>query len=423
MAALKRFEPPAPPAMFDVDVVKKDFPILDRQIHGKRLVFLDSAASSQKPRSVIDAMSGYYENTHANVHRGVYTLAEEATNAYEGARRRVASFINAESHEQVLFSKNVTESLNLVAQTWARQNLQKGDAIVLTEMEHHANLVPWMMIAEEKEAELRYLQVDERGLLDLSAINQALDGAKLLAVTGVSNVLGTINPVDTLVTAAHNHGAVVVFDFAQWVPHLPTDVQALGADFVAFTGHKMLGPTGVGVLYGKRELLEAMPPFLGGGDMILDVSLDGFVPNQLPWKFEAGTPPIAEVIGLGAAVDYLDRLGMDNIRAHEKALTAYALAQIQEYLAGRIQVFGPLDADLRSGVVGFEMGEVHPHDISQVLDEDGICIRAGHHCAKPLHKKYGVGASARASFYVYNDESDVDALVAGLVRAADFFGR
>ncbi len=407
---------------FDVDTVKKDFPILDRQVNGKRLVFLDSAASSQKPQSVIDAMSYYYENTHANVHRGVYTLAEEATSAYEGARRKIAHFINAPDSSQVLFSKNVTESLNLVAQTWGRQNLKAGDAIVLTEMEHHANLVPWLMLAEEKQLELRYLRITENGLLDLDNLDNILDGAKLLAVTGVSNVLGTINPVDELIGAAHAAGAICVLDFAQWTPHITTDVTALDADFVAFTGHKMLGPTGIGVLWGKRDLLENMPPFLGGGDMILDVRLDGFTPNDLPWKFEAGTPPIAEAVGLGVAVDYLQSLGMEAIRAHEESVTRYAIDTLDARFGDSLTLFGPADAAARGGVLSFALRGVHPHDVSQVLDQDAVCVRAGHHCAKPLMRRLGQAATARASFYIYNDNDDVDALADALQSAADFFG-
>jgi len=405
----------------DVQRIKKDFPILARRVHGKPLVFLDSAASSQKPRSVIEAMNTYYETTHANVHRGVYTLSEEATAAYEGSRARIARFINAGDTGEVLFSKNVTESLNLIANAWGRRNLNAGDVIVLSEMEHHANLVPWLMLAEEKGLTIRYVPITDEGTLDVSNLDALLDGAKLVSITGVSNVLGTINPVADLVAAARKNGAVIAFDFAQWTPHLATDVEALGADFVGFTGHKMLGPTGVGVLWGRRAILEAMPPFLGGGDMILDVRFDGFVANELPWKFEAGTPPIAEVIGLGAAVDYLGSLGMDAIREHERGITSYALDTLTERLGSKLKIYGPLDADRRSGVISFSLAGVHPHDISQVLDEDAVCVRAGHHCAKPLMRKLGETATARASFYIYNDESDVDALANSLQRAADFF--
>jgi cysteine desulfurase/selenocysteine lyase len=405
----------------DVATVKKDFPIFDVP-RDRPLVFLDSAASSQKPRAVLDAMTDYYETTHANVHRGVYAIAEAATARYEGARARIGRFVNATSEREILFSKNVTESLNLVAQSWGRANLRAGDAIVLTEMEHHANLVPWLMLKEQLGIEIRYLGLTPDGLLDLSDLDEKLDGAKLLGVTAMSNVLGTLNPVRQLADAAHAAGAVVVVDGAQYVPHLATDVHALGADLFAFTGHKMLGPTGVGVLWGREELLDAMPPFLGGGDMIRDVRLDGFTPNELPWKFEAGTPPIAEVIGLGVACDELERYGLDAVRNHEKEITAYAIGTLTERFGDDFVVHGPLDVEARGGVLSFGFKGLHPHDISQVLDESGVCVRAGHHCAKPLMRRLGVGATARASFYVYNDTADVDALADALQVCADFFG-
>jgi cysteine desulfurase / selenocysteine lyase len=405
----------------DVEAIRKDFPILQRRINNKRLVFLDSAASSQRPRQVIDAMSNYYEQHHANVHRSVYTLAEEATQMYEGGRAKIARFINAASTKEVLFGKNVTEQLNLVAHSWGRANLKQGDVIVLTEMEHHANLVPWFMLAEEKGLTIRYIDVTDDGRLDLSNLDASLNGAKLIAFTGVSNVLGTINPVTEITAAARKAGAVSVVDFAQWTPHMKTDVQAMGADFIAFTGHKLLGPTGVGVLWGRQELLEAMPPFLGGGDMILDVRLDGFTPNELPWKFEAGTPPIAEVIGLAAAIDYLNVLDLSVVREHERNVTEYALDLLHERLGDAITIFGPTDMDQRGGTISFELEGVHPHDIGQVLSEEGVCIRAGHHCAKPLHRKLGFPATARASFYVYNDKDDADALADALIKAREFF--
>jgi cysteine desulfurase / selenocysteine lyase len=405
----------------DATAIRKDFPIFDVP-RDKPLVFLDSAASSQKPRAVIDAMTEYYETTHANVHRGVYAIAEEATARYEGARARIARFVNAHSEREILFSKNVTESLNLAAQSWGRANLHSGDAIVLTEMEHHANLVPWLMLKDEIGLELRYIGLTDDGLLDLSNFDQLIDGAKLLGVTAMSNVLGTLNPVRELADRAHAAGALVVVDGAQFVPHFATDVRELGADLFAWTGHKMLGPTGVGVLWGREEVLEAMPPFLGGGDMIRDVRLDGFTPNELPWKFEAGTPPIAEVIGLGVACDELERYGLDNVREHERQVTSYALRRLDERFGDEITIHGPLDIDRRGGVVSFAFKGLHPHDVSQVLDEWNVCVRAGHHCAKPLMRKLGVGATARASFYVYNDESDVDALVSALEHCADFFG-
>jgi cysteine desulfurase/selenocysteine lyase len=405
----------------DVTAVRKDFPIFEAH-RDKPFVFLDSAASSQKPRAVIDAMTTYYETSHANVHRGVYALAEAATAAYEGARARIARFVNASSSREILFSKNVTESLNLVAHSWGRANLGPGDAVLLTEMEHHANIVPWLILQEQLGFELRYLGVTDDGELDLSDLDRKLDGARLLGVTGVSNVLGTINPVRELADAAHAAGALVVVDGAQWSPHLPTDVRAIDADFFALTGHKMLGPTGIGLLWGREELLEEMPPFLGGGDMIRDVRLDGFIPNELPWKFEAGTPPIAEVIGLGVACDELERYGFDNIRAHELAITGYAIDTLTDHFGDSIRLHGPRDPQRRSGVLSFSFGDLHPHDISQFLDQAGVCVRAGHHCAKPLMRRLGVSATSRPSFYVYNDEADVDALVEGLHRCAAFFG-
>ena len=408
-------------AALDPAVLKKDFPILDRQVHGKRMVFLDSAASSQKPSAVIEAMSRYYETTHANVHRGVYTIAEEATALYEGARAKVARFIGAPSEREILFSKNATESLNLVASAWGRANLRAGDAVLLTEMEHHANLVPWLMLKDALGIELRYLPIDDDGQLILDDLDRLVDGVKLVGVTAMSNVLGTLNPVRRIADAAHAAGAVVVIDASQYVPHLPTDVGELGGDFVAFTGHKMLGPTGIGVLWGKEALLDAMPPFLGGGDMIRDVRLDGFTPNELPWKFEAGTPPVAEAIGLGAAVDYLEALGMDAVREHEVSLTAYALRTLTERHGEDITIHGPSEPAARGGVISFAYKGIHPHDISQVLDEHGVCVRAGHHCAKPLMRRLGVGATARASLYVYNDEADVDALAEALTHASDLF--
>jgi cysteine desulfurase/selenocysteine lyase len=405
----------------DVAAVKKDFPILERQVHDRRLVFLDSAASSQKPIQVIEAMSLYYEHTHANVHRGVYTLAEEATAAYEGARAKVARFIGAPSHREVLFSKNATESLNLVANAWGRANLKAGDAVLLTEMEHHANLVPWLMLADQIGIELRYLPITDDGQLVLDDLDRLVDGVKMVSLTAMSNVLGTLNPVRRIADVARAAGALVTVDASQFVPHLPTSVTELGADFVAFTGHKMLGPTGIGVLWGRTDVLDAMPPFLGGGDMITDVRLDGFTANELPWKFEAGTPPIAEAIGLGFAVDYLEGLGMEAVREHEVSLTAYTLRTLTERFGDRLVIHGPSEPASRGGVMSLDLAGVHPHDVSQVLDQHGICVRAGHHCAKPLMRRLGVNATARASVYVYNDEADIDALADGLDAAADFF--
>ena len=401
--------------------VKKDFPLLERTVHGKPIVFIDSAASSQKPNAVLDAMQDYYETTHANVHRGAYEIAAEATERMESARRRVAGFIGASSENEIIFTKNATEALNLVARSWGGSNLGAGDAVLITEMEHHANIVPWQILSAEKGFEIRWLPITADGQLDLTDLDRLLDGVKMVGCTAMSNVLGTLNPIDRLADAAHQAGALITVDASQHVPHLPTDVQAMGADFMAFTGHKMCGPTGVGVLWGRAELLDAMPPFLGGGEMILDVRKDGFTPNELPHKFEAGTPPIAEIIGLGAAVDYLSELGMDAVREHEVSLTAYAMRTLTERYGDDLTIHGPAEPASRGGVLSMVFRDVHPHDISQVLDQHGVCVRAGHHCAKPLMRVLGVAASARASFYVYNDESDVDTLADALQEAGDLF--
>jgi cysteine desulfurase / selenocysteine lyase len=408
--------------MIDVARVKKDFPIFEREIAGKRIVYLDSAASSQRPSVVIDSMSRYYERHHANVHRSVYQLAAEATDMYEGARRRVARFINAPSERSVVFAKNVTETINLVAHSWGRANLREGDAVLLTELEHHANLVPWLMLAEERGIQLRYLPVTDDHTVDLTDLDRLVDGVKLVSFSAMSNVLGTILPIRQLVEAAHSAGALVLVDAAQYVPHLPTDVQEMGADFVCFTGHKLLGPTGIGVLWAREELLDAMPAFLGGGEMILDVRLDGWTPNEIPMKFEAGTPPIAEAVGLAAAIDYLDGLGMQSVREHEVALTGYALRTLEQRLGDKLTVHGPSEPAARGGVLSLDLEGVHAHDISQVLDDRGVCVRAGHHCAKPLMRRLGLTATARASLYLYNDEADVDALADALEATSDFFG-
>jgi cysteine desulfurase/selenocysteine lyase len=410
------------PDPLDVEKIKAQFPILARRVKGHRMVYLDSAASAQKPRRVLDAMQSFQETSYANVHRGVYEIAAEATEAYEAARRAVARFVHAPSERGIVFAKNVTECLNLVAHSWGRSNLRAGDAVLLTEMEHHANLVPWLMLAEERGIELRYLPVAPDHTLDLSELDRLVDGVKLVGVTAMSNVLGTLPPLDRIIGAAHAAGAKVLVDAAQWVPHLPTDVQAWDADFVGFTGHKMLGPSGIGVLWAREELLDAMPAFLGGGEMIRDVRLDGWTPNDIPWKFEAGTPPIVEAVGLHAAIDELESYGMEAVRAHEVSLTGYALRTLTERFGDGIRLHGPAEPALRGGVLSFEFGDVHPHDISQVLDERGVCVRAGHHCAKPLMRKLGVGATARASLYVYNDEADVDALADALEATSDFFG-
>ena len=412
----------SPTATLDAATLAKDFPLLSREVHGRPITYLDSAASSQRPTAVLDAMRNYDETTHANVHRGVYTIAEEATRRFEAARTNVGRFIGApDPGREVVFTKNATEALNLVAHTWGRTHLDQGDVVVLTEMEHHANIVPWHMLAAERGIELRWIPIDDDGQLVLDELDAVLDGAKLLGVTCMSNVLGTLNPIAELAAAAHAAGAVVLADACQAVPHLPTDVASLGVDFLAFSAHKMLGPTGIGVLWGREELLAELPPFLGGGEMILDVRKDGFTPNDIPWRFEAGTPPITEAIGLGAAVDYLRAVGMDAVRAHEISLTAYALDALNERFGDGIRIFGPSDAEARGGVLSFALGEVHPHDISQILDQYGVCVRAGHHCAKPLMRRLGVNSTARASFALYNDERDVDTLVEALDEARKFF--
>lgn len=399
---------------------RNDFPILAREAHpGVPLTFLDSGASSQKPESVIQAMDEYYRLHHANVHRGIHVLAEEATALYEGSRDRVQRFINAKSRKEIIFTRNATEAINLVAYSWARTNLKAGDRIVLTEMEHHANLVPWQILAGQLDISIDFVPVTEDGLLDQEAYNHLLAREpKLVAFTHMSNVLGTINPVESLAQRAHAAGAKVLVDGAQSVPHLPVDVQALGADFLAFSAHKMCGPTGIGVLWARQDLLEAMPVFMGGGDMIRKVTLAGFKPNDLPHKFEAGTPAIAEGVGLGAAVDYLSALGMQAVAAHERELIGYALERLEEVPG--LRVYGP-SADQKGGVAAFTLEGVHPHDIAQVLDRDGIAVRAGHHCAQPLHERFDLAATARASFYLYNTREDVDRLITGLYRVKQVF--
>ena len=405
--------------MYDVNRIREDFPILATEVYpGVPLVYLDSGASSQKPTAVIEAMSDYYRHTHANVHRGVHRLSELATTAYEGARVRVAEFIHA-APEEIIFVGNATEGFNLVAQSWGRANIGPGDEILLTEMEHHANLVPWQMLAAERGATLRYLPFHDDGTLALERLGDFLsERTKLFSFTAVSNVFGTINPVRELVDAAHAAGALAMVDAAQSVPHMPVDVRALDCDFLAFSSHKMCGPTGIGVLYGKHELLEAMPPFLGGGDMIRRVTFDGFIPNELPWKFEAGTPRIAEAIGLGAAVTYLSGLGLEAIHQHEQSITAYALESLSE-IPG-LRLLGPAGTQ-HGGLAAFTLAGAHPHDIAEILDKDGIAIRAGHHCAMPLHHKLGINASARASFYVHTTTDEIDKLVTGLHRVRELF--
>lgn len=405
----------------DVARIQADFPILRREVRGKRLVYLDSASSAQKPQAVLDAMDRVYRESYANVHRGVYTIAEEATTLFEAARAKVARFVGAREAREIVFTRNATEAINLVAYSWARANLRPGDAIVLSLLEHHANVVPWHILREERGIEIRWIPLTADQRLDLSDLDRLLDGAAMLGVTAMSNVTGTIVDVARLAAAARAAGAHVLVDACQAVPQMPVDVTAWDADFVAFSSHKLLGPAGIGALWARAELLEAMPPFMGGGEMIRDVTTDGFLTNDIPWKFEAGTPAIAEAVGMGAAVDYLDAIGMDAVRAHERELTRYALDALTDRFGDRVRVFGPAGADDRGGVVSFLFDDIHAHDVSQVADEEGICVRAGHHCAKPLMRELGVPATTRASFGVYNDRADVDALVAALTKVEDFF--
>jgi cysteine desulfurase/selenocysteine lyase len=401
--------------------IRADFPVLDREIDGKRLVYLDSAATSQKPRSVLDAIDDYYRRHNANIHRGVYSLAREATEMFEDARERVARFTGWETADTI-FTKNATEAINLVAYSWGREHVGAGDEVLITHMEHHSNIVPWQLLCQERGARLRYLSVSDSGELSLDELDAVLaEGrVKLVGVAHVSNVLGTLNPVAELVRRARAAGAVTLVDGSQAAPQLPLDVHEIDPDFYAWTGHKALGPTGIGVLHGRHELLMAMRPFLGGGDMISKVEFESSTWNELPWKFEAGTSPIAEGVGLGAAVDYLSALGMDNVRAHERDLTAYALERLPEVEG--IRLFGPPDPERRGGVVSFALEGMHPHDVAELCDREAVCIRAGHHCAMPLMRMLGVPATARASFHVYNSRADVDRLVDALQKAREVFG-
>jgi cysteine desulfurase / selenocysteine lyase len=401
--------------------LRADFPVLEREFEGKGLVYLDSAATSQKPRQVIDAVERYYERSNANIHRGVYALAREATDLFEGARERVAAFAGWE-RVATIFTKNATEAINLVAYAWGRENVGDGDEVLITHMEHHSNIVPWQLLCRERGARLRYLSVSEEGELSLDELDAVLaEGhVRLVAVAHVSNVLGTINPVEDIVRRARAAGALTLVDGSQAAPQMPLRLRDLDPDFYVWTGHKALGPTGIGVLHGRREVLQEMRPFLGGGDMISRVEFEDSTWNELPWKFEAGTSPIAEGVGLGAAIDYLSELGMDNVRAHERSLTAYALERLPEVEG--LSIFGPLDADRRGGVVSFALEGMHPHDIAELCDRQAVCIRAGHHCAQPLMRRMGVPATARASFHVYNSTEDVDRLVEALHSAREIFG-
>jgi cysteine desulfurase/selenocysteine lyase len=409
-------------AAFDPHVIRRDFPILERRINGRPLVYLDSASSSQKPNVVIDAVDRYYREYNANVHRGIYSIGEESTAAYERARVQVGRFINAPDSHEIIFTRNATEAINLVAYSWGRRNINRGDPIVLTEMEHHANLVPWQLLVQERDGDLEFIPITDDGVLRLDVFEVLLRlKPKLVAFTHVSNTLGTINPVRQMVQMAHEAGALVLVDGAQAVPHVAVDVQEIGADFYAFSGHKMLGPMGSGALWARRELLEAMPPFLAGGEMIREVHLRRSDFNDIPWKFEAGTPAVADAIGLGVAAEYLTALGMDAVREHERALVAYALDVLPRSVPG-IQLYGPMDPDLRGGVIPFNLPGIHPHDVAQVLDRSGVAVRAGHHCTMPLHERLDLAATARASFNVYSTREDIDALVTGLLDVQRVFG-
>jgi cysteine desulfurase/selenocysteine lyase len=405
----------------DVGQIRQDFPILSRSVRpGVQLIYLDSTATTQKPTAVIQAMDNYYQLYNANVHRGVHTLAEEATAAYEAARQRAADFINAQHAKEIIFTRNTTESINLVAYTWGRTFLHEDDLVILTEMEHHSNLVPWQILAAEKGIRLEFIPFSLDGLLLLGEYQKLLEQKpRLVAFTHMSNVLGTINPAKEIIRLAHEAGAITLIDGAQSVPHFPVDVQDLNTDFLAFSGHKICGPTGIGILYGKIELLNKMPPFLGGGEMIKKVLLRSFTPNDVPHKFEAGTPAIAEAVGLRAALDYVDGVGRDKIAIHEHEIITYALERLEEVPG--ITVIGP-DASRKGGIAAFTFDGIHPHDIAQVLDQDGIAVRAGHHCAMPLHDKFNIPATTRASFYLYNTTEEVDKLIEGLYKVKRYFG-
>ena len=406
---------------FAVERIRRDFPILKREVNGHQLVYLDNAATSQRPVQVMAEITRFYRDTNANIHRGVHTLSVEATEQYEGVREKVRAFIGAPSASEIIFTRNTTESINLVAHSWARTFLEPGDEVVITEIEHHSNIVPWQMLRDERGIVLRHIPMRDDGMLDLDVAREVINPrTRLLAITLMSNALGSIVPVGELADLAHARGARVLVDAAQAVPHLPVDVVALGADFLAFSAHKMLGPTGVGVLWARGELLEAMPPFLGGGDMIATVSLTESTWNEVPHKFEAGTPNIGGVVAFGTAIDYLQALGMERVRAHERELTDYALGRLVD-IPG-LTLYGPLDAGLRGGVVSFGLEGVHPHDVGQVLDSRGIAIRAGHHCAQPVMQRLGIPATARASFYIYNTRDEVDALEDAIQETARYFG-
>lgn len=406
---------------YNTATIRNDFPILKRSIHqDKPLVYLDSAATSQKPQMVINALTKYYQSTNANIHRGIHKLAEEATFDYENARQKIAAFIGNAKLSEVVFTRNTTESINLLAHSWGRQFLNDGDTILLTEMEHHANIVPWQILASEKDITIKYIPVNEDFLFDLEAYQELLTlQPKLVSFSHMSNVLGTINPAKEIIRLAHEAGAITIVDGAQAAPHFPIDVKDLDADFYVFSGHKMLGPTGVGILYGKEALLDKIPPFMGGGDMIKRVTFDGFSSNALPYKFEAGTPSIAEAIGFGAAIDYLNQIGMDAVFAHERELTQYGSEVLSQ--VPQLSIFGPA-VEHKGGVMSFTLADIHPHDIAETLDRDGIAVRAGHHCAMPLHLKYDISATTRASFYIYTTKAEIDSLALALEKVLSIYG-
>ncbi|MEW5923253.1 MAG: cysteine desulfurase [Candidatus Zixiibacteriota bacterium] len=400
--------------------IRKDFPLLKRRINGQKLVYLDNAATTQKPETVLDALDAYYSQTNANVHRGLHTLAEEATSAYEATRDKVASFIGGVKREEIIFTRNATESINIVASSWGTENIKSGDRIVITQMEHHANLIPWIMLAKKNGADLQYIPIDANGYLDLSHINDIINPrTKLVALTHMSNVLGTINPVEEIISLAHKVGAIALVDGAQSVPHMPVNARAMNADFLAFSAHKMLGPTGIGILYGKEELLRGMTPVTFGGEMISLVTFNDVTWAELPWKFEAGTPNIADAVAFSPALDYLSQIGMDAVRQHEKELTGYALDRLSEI--DSLKIYGPRNIEHRGGAVSFTDSDIHPHDLAQFLDSRGIALRAGHHCAQPLARLLGVSSTARASFYIYNTSDEIDMLHDALKEARRYF--
>jgi cysteine desulfurase/selenocysteine lyase len=407
--------------MYDVHRIRRDFPVLGRQVHKRPLVYLDSAATSQKPQVVIDAVTRFYAEHNANIHRGIHALAEEATVMYEKTRQHVAKFLGAKTARSIVFTRNTTEGINLVAHAWGRKNVKAGDEILVTQMEHHSNLVPWQMLAQHSGATLKHVPVTAQGRLELGELHGLLTPrTRLVAVTAMSNALGTINPVKEIAAAAHAQGALVLVDGAQSVPHLPTNVQDLDCDFLAFSAHKMLGPTGVGVLYARKEILETMDPFLGGGEMILEVWDDHATYNEIPNRFEAGTPNVADVVAFDAALSYLEAVGMNNVREHERRLISYALKRFEEH--PEIQVYGPKDPALRGGVLSFNFRDVHPHDVGTILDREGIAIRAGHHCAQPLMRRFDVSGTCRASGYLYTTDDEIDRLVAALAKVREIFG-